>query len=283
MKVVYSRLASDTSPSSPDYWQYFGARLADLAEIPRGATVLDVGTGPGSVFLPAAEKAGEPGFAVGIDIDWDWFRFVRPGIQARGLGNTALLHMDAAHLGFADGSFDRVLCGNLAWDYCFDFFRMEFTGPDVRLAEIWRLLKAGGRVGISSWVAREDIDWFGEQFIRYFPEYVARWEEEQGEAFRVYHESVDGYAEILRAGGFQNIQVGTETEEFVSAGEEEWWGQVWGAFWWEHIDPIADRDPDKLAHFKASIFEGLHQLKRRDGIRSRKTAVFALGTKPSWC
>jgi ubiquinone/menaquinone biosynthesis C-methylase UbiE len=127
VKVVYSRLARDTGPESPDYWQYFGARLADLAEISRGATVLDVGAGPGSVLLPAAERAGESGFAVGIDIDFDWFRHVIPRVRDRHLGNTALAHMDAAHLGFANGSFDRVLCGNLAWDYCFDFFEKGRT------------------------------------------------------------------------------------------------------------------------------------------------------------
>jgi hypothetical protein len=125
-----------------------------------------------------------------------------------------------------------------------------------------------------------DIDWFGEQFIRYFSEYVADWEKEQGEVFRVYQESVDGYAKILRAGGFQDVQVSAETEEFVSADEEEWWGQVWGAYWWEHIDPLAEKEPDRLQRFKEQVFEDLQRFKHPNGICSCKTAVFAFGTKP---
>ena len=130
MNPMYSQLARDPGPHSPDYWQYFGTRLAELAGIPPGATVLDVGTGPGSVLLPAAEMAGERGRGIGVDIDHDWYRHLRPKIQTRGLSNVSFAHMDAAHLGFAPGRFDRVLCGMLAWDYCFDFRTLQFRGPD---------------------------------------------------------------------------------------------------------------------------------------------------------
>jgi ubiquinone/menaquinone biosynthesis C-methylase UbiE len=280
MKVIHSRLARAAGDDGPGDWEYFGMRLAELAGIPPGARVLDVGTGGGSVLLPAAQQAGEGGRAIGLDLDPGWFRYVRPKVRDRGLGNTALVHMDAGHLGFADGRFDRVLCGFLGWDHCFDFRRAEFTAPDTRLAAIWRVLKPGGRLGISSWVSRSDITWFGEQFLSTFPGYVAGWERAEGRALRVYRESAEGYERILRAGGFQDVELVTETEAFVSADEEEWWGQVWGSYWWQHIDPVAERDPDKLQRFKEQVFEGLQQQKGPDGIRSSKTALFALGTRP---
>ena len=135
MKVVYSRLARVPGPESPNYWQHFGTRLADLAEIPEGAAVLDIGTGLGSVLIPAAEKAGIHGLGIGVDVDFDCCKRALPEIQRHNLRHTALAAMDAANLGFINGLFDHVLCGFMGWDYCFDFFKMKFTGSDTKLSE----------------------------------------------------------------------------------------------------------------------------------------------------
>jgi O-methyltransferase/aklanonic acid methyltransferase len=58
----------NTPFDSPDYWEYFGTMLVDLAAIPLGINVLDVGCGTGSSLFPAAERTGPDGYAVGIDI-----------------------------------------------------------------------------------------------------------------------------------------------------------------------------------------------------------------------
>jgi O-methyltransferase/aklanonic acid methyltransferase len=68
MAGLWSRLAGQSGPDGPDYWDYFGARLVEHAAIPPGARVLDVGCGTGSSLFPAAEKAGRKGYIVGIDI-----------------------------------------------------------------------------------------------------------------------------------------------------------------------------------------------------------------------
>ena len=83
----------------------------------------------------------------------------------------------------------------------------------------------------------------------------------------------------MREGGFQDIEIATETAEFVSTDEEEWWWQVWGAGWREHIDRVARTDADKLKQFKERIFEGLKQHKHDDGVHFFKTVLFAFGTK----
>jgi len=280
VKVVYSRLARATGLESPNYWQYFGTRLVDIAEIPEGAIVLDIGTGEGSVLIPALEKAGVHGLGIGVDINFGWFKHALLEIQKRSLRNTALAQMDATNLGFMNGLFDRVLCGFVGWCYCFDFERQEFTGPDTILAEISRVLRAGGQVGISSWAKQEDLDWLGEQFRRYLPAYVA--DQMMGSAITVYSkENAKGLERVLREGGFQDIEIAIETAEFVSTDEEEWWCQVWGAGWQEHIDRVARTDANKFKQFKKQIFDNLQIFRRSDGIHSRKTVLFAFGKKMS--
>ena len=250
----------------------------DLAEIPEGATVLDIGTGEGSVLIPAAEKTGDHGLGIGIDIDFGGFKHARPGIQKRGLRNTAWAQMDATKLGFMNGLFDRALCGFIGWNYCFDFVRCEFTSPDIILAEISRVLRVGGRVGISSWAMQEDLDWLGDQFRRYLPAYVA--DRKRDSALTVYSkENAKGLEMVLREGCFQDIEIATETAEFVSTDEEEWWWQVWGAGWQENIDRVAHSDADKFKKFKKQVFDNLQIYKRSDGIHFQKTVLFALGNK----
>jgi ubiquinone/menaquinone biosynthesis C-methylase UbiE len=68
MARIWSRPLGVTDLSGPDYWEYFGARLVEFADIFQGELVLDVGCGTGSSLFPAAEKIGRRGFAAGVDI-----------------------------------------------------------------------------------------------------------------------------------------------------------------------------------------------------------------------
>jgi O-methyltransferase/aklanonic acid methyltransferase len=58
----------DVNPDSLDYWEYFGVKLVERANIIPGSRILDVGCGTGSSLFPAGEQAGLLGLATGIDI-----------------------------------------------------------------------------------------------------------------------------------------------------------------------------------------------------------------------
>jgi ubiquinone/menaquinone biosynthesis C-methylase UbiE len=68
MQRIWSRPLGVTNLDGPDYWDYFGTRLAEQAAIYPGARLLDVGCGTGSSLLPAAKKTGARGYITGIDI-----------------------------------------------------------------------------------------------------------------------------------------------------------------------------------------------------------------------
>jgi len=136
---------------------YWSSRLGKTREmtkmvsgIPWGGeeVVLDLGCGRGLATIMAAKKL-EAGYAVGADM---WYKARVSGNDPRSvLANAARENVGprvaavkaaSAQLPFADGSFDVVLSGvaihNLA----------PRRHRDVLFAEMARVLKAGGRVGI---------------------------------------------------------------------------------------------------------------------------------------
>jgi len=68
MENFWSRPIGVTDLEGPNYWDYFGARLVEHADIHPGTLLLDVGCGIGSSLFPAAKNTGSRGFAYGIDI-----------------------------------------------------------------------------------------------------------------------------------------------------------------------------------------------------------------------
>ncbi len=52
---LFSRAAPTYDTIGPHCFSHFGRRLAELADVPNGADVLDVAAGRGAVLFPAAE------------------------------------------------------------------------------------------------------------------------------------------------------------------------------------------------------------------------------------
>jgi len=68
MTRIWSRPIGVSNLDGQDYWDYFGVRLVEHADIFPGAKVLDVACGTGSSLFPAVEKTGPKGFVIGFDI-----------------------------------------------------------------------------------------------------------------------------------------------------------------------------------------------------------------------
>lgn len=113
--------------------------LVELSGVAAGQRVLDVGTGTG-VAAAAAASAG--GLVVGIDEAHGMLieaRSAEPG-----------LHLAAAEvidLPFRDGSFDAVLA---------NFVIAHFARYQTALHDMLRVLRPGGRLGVTAWSDGED-------------------------------------------------------------------------------------------------------------------------------
>lgn len=117
-------------------------RLLTLLQPPPGAVLLDIGTGAGAVAFQALSWIGAGGRVIGSDIAMSMLRHAKQASAKPESAADALCQMDAEELGFADGSFDVVACA---------FSLFQFPDMGRALAEMARVVRREGRVGLSNW------------------------------------------------------------------------------------------------------------------------------------
>lgn len=120
----------------------YAGRLLDLLHPSPGSALLDVGAGSGIVALQATARIGLAGRVIGSDIATAMMRLAKQAAVARGVTHVAFCSMDAERLGFPDDSFDVVTCA---------FSLFQFPDMGRALGEMRRVLKPGGRLGLSNW------------------------------------------------------------------------------------------------------------------------------------
>jgi SAM-dependent methyltransferase len=127
------------------FWNHCGLRTVELTGISRGDAVLDVCCGTGAASLHAARRVGSTGHVVGIDIADRQLDKARAKATEHKLANVEFRHGDMAALDESDGSYDAVLC----------IFGLYFaTDLPAALAELWRVVRPGGKIAITSWGRR---------------------------------------------------------------------------------------------------------------------------------
>lgn len=156
-----------------------------IAELAKGESVLDLGSGGGLDCFLAAHKVGPTGRVVGLDMNVDMIQLARLNARKMNLTNAEFRLGEMEIMPFADASFDVVISNcviNLSPD------------KDAVFRECFRVLKPGGRFRVS------DIVWLRESTEEERSD-LANWAGCVAGAL-----TEEDYVSKLRAAGFDDVR-----------------------------------------------------------------------------
>jgi len=161
-----------------------------LASLKEGEMVLDLGSGAGFDCFLAANKVGEKGEIIGIDMTPEMIEKARENAKKGNYGNVEFRLGEIENIPAADNSVDVVISNcviNLS--------------PDKQRAfqEVFRVLKPGGRLMISDIVLLKELPHFIKNSIEAYIGCIS------GAIMK------DEYLEAIREAGFREVNIIDET------------------------------------------------------------------------
>jgi O-methyltransferase / aklanonic acid methyltransferase len=257
---VFGRGARDYDRVGTPIFGRLGRRLVELAGVHAGDRVLDVATGRGAVLFAAAERAGERGRVMGVDLAEEMVALTSADIHARRITNAEVRVADAERLSqFRDGEFDCVTCA---------FAIFFLPAPESALREFCRVLRSGGTVALSSWARANDHGWYRE-LRREFGVSVNL----ETRAF----DTPDELGAALSASGFTDVGVSTERALLRFNGPEEWWQWLLTGGGRATVEAL---DREARARFQQAAFQRLRELYEGGAPEFDEQALLAVAKKP---
>jgi len=157
-----------------------------VADLHPGETVLDLGSGGGLDVLLSARRVAPGGTAYGLDASPDMLALARANAAASGITNASFLRGHIEDIPLPAGHVDVVISNCV--------INLSTDKPRV-LAEAFRVLRPGGRLGVSDMVADDDAD----------PAQLAAAEQQVGCANGALARTQ--YRDLLRDAGFTDITI----------------------------------------------------------------------------
>lgn len=209
--AVFDMIADDYDQSGVGFFQPIADQLAAVLEPQPGERALDIGCGRGAVALRLAEAVGDAGHVTAVDVAPAMVSLTRAAAERAGLGNVSAEVMDATVPSLQEGSFD-VLASSLVL-----FF---LPGPDAALERWLRLLRPGGRAGITTFGGQDDtwkhIDGLFKPYLP--PQMLDARTSGSGGPFA----SDAGMEELMRAAGATDVRTVGQDLPVRFADAEQW-------------------------------------------------------------
>ena len=146
--ALYSALEGDTLPDTALLASLGCGNPTAVADLHEGETVLDLGSGGGIDVLLSAKRVGPTGKAYGLDMTDEMLDLARSNQEKAGVENVEFLKGYIEEVPLPDDTVDVIISNcviNLSSD------------KDAVFAEMHRVLKKGGRVGVSDVVAANEL------------------------------------------------------------------------------------------------------------------------------